>query len=125
MMVGPRALRARKVTQIKKIATPTISKYSSPSSIVKTQYQQTGQTPAQFRQRIKASTTKFKRKDIPKVMKSVGVNSFPGRIKNSTGEKKYIDGQIGRFTQSIKGMKPKYFVEKGITAAIAQFEGME
>jgi len=54
-------------------------------------------------------------KSVRSLQKKLGVNSFPGLIKNST---KYVDGTPGLFTKSIKGMKGKHFIEKGVKAAL-------
>jgi len=50
--------------------------------------------------------------------KTVGPNSFPGRI---FGSAKHKDGTKGLFVKSIKGQKGKFFVEKGLRAATEEF----
>lgn len=52
------------------------------------------------------------------VYRKAGADSFPGRIKNSD---RYADGTPGLFVTEVKGVKGKYFIEKGVKAAIDAF----
>ena len=85
----------------------------SPGSVLKG----TGKTPAQHRYQIKRTTRDRFRSDE---MKRSGVRSFPGQIKNS---KNYSDKTVGRFTQSIKGMKPRNYIQKAMDNTVAMFKG--
>jgi hypothetical protein len=50
--------------------------------------------------------------------KEAGVHVFSGKYERS-GNSKYQDGVMGVFTQSIKGMRGKKYIEKAIEMSIA------
>jgi len=68
---------------------------------------------------VKRRFSKLKRGEKAEVKQVIGINSFPGRMKNSKRSNPAIpDKTPGLFVQSIKGMKGKHFVEKGINLAM-------
>ena len=67
-----------------------------------------------------ASERRAWNRDVIKLTKKVrtDVKQFPGLIR---GSDTYIDRTPGLFTKSIKGMPGKHYIEKAVTAAIAEY----
>jgi hypothetical protein len=110
-------------TKIRKyLRSITPNKTVTPKSFVKSQYTEHGRTPKRVKWMIGKQAEKLK---VPKteMYKAAGVHSFQGKYGGDG--KQYAEGTPGLFTQSIKGMRGKFFIEKALDKTMGEMKSYD